>query len=208
MAQQVKDPALSLQGPRLLLWCGFEPQPGELAHAAGSAKKRKGFYAEAAILGITRPVMPDKVEHLTSKQPPIDLPEARSWPSATAMPARLACPLWGHLYRVWWTEPGISPAGGSGCGPPPPKRAALRNSQGEKPLGHLVPRLYLRRGLMSPGNTAERAARRGKARELSIGAWWLGKGAERQRRTEPPGPWPERRCFTCSDFRRMRKVEA
>ena len=100
--------------------CGFEPQPGELPHAAGSAKKKKkGFYAEAAILGITRPVMPDKVEHLTSKQPPIDLPEARSWPSATAMPARLACPLWGHLYRVWWTEPGIGPTGGSGCAPPP-----------------------------------------------------------------------------------------
>lgn len=94
------------------------------------------------------------------------------------------------------------------AGVPPPMRAALRNSQGEKPLCHLVPGLFLRRGLMSPGNTAERAARRGKARELSSGAWGLGKGAERQRRTEPPGPWPERRCFTCSNFRRMRKVEA
>ena len=39
MAQQVKDPALSLQQLGSLLWLGFNPW--EFHHAAGMAKKNK-----------------------------------------------------------------------------------------------------------------------------------------------------------------------
>ena len=41
MVQQVKDLALSLQPPPLLLWCGFNPWPWELPQAMGTAKKIK-----------------------------------------------------------------------------------------------------------------------------------------------------------------------
>ena len=40
MAQWVKDPALSWLWLWLLLWQGFNPDPGTL-HAAGAAKKKK-----------------------------------------------------------------------------------------------------------------------------------------------------------------------
>ena len=40
-AQWVKDLALSLQRLGSLLWCGFEPWPGNFPHGAGAAKKKK-----------------------------------------------------------------------------------------------------------------------------------------------------------------------
>ena len=39
MAQKIKDPALSQQKLRSLLWLGFYPLPGELLHAKGATKK-------------------------------------------------------------------------------------------------------------------------------------------------------------------------
>lgn len=38
VAQQAKDPALSLPWLGLLLWYGFDPRPGELLYAVGMAK--------------------------------------------------------------------------------------------------------------------------------------------------------------------------
>ena len=41
VVQKVKDPLFSLQWLGVLLWCRFNPWPGELLHAADVAKKRK-----------------------------------------------------------------------------------------------------------------------------------------------------------------------
>ena len=43
MAQQVKDPALSLLFLVSLVWCGFDPWPGELLHASGTVKKKISY---------------------------------------------------------------------------------------------------------------------------------------------------------------------
>ena len=40
VAQPVKDPALSALWFESLLWCGFDPWPGELLHAMGAAKDK------------------------------------------------------------------------------------------------------------------------------------------------------------------------
>ena len=41
MAQQVKDWALSVQWLGWLLWCRFDPWPGEISHAMDMVKKKK-----------------------------------------------------------------------------------------------------------------------------------------------------------------------
>ena len=43
MAEQIKDPALSMLWLRLLLWLRFDPPSGELLHAVGAAKKKTYF---------------------------------------------------------------------------------------------------------------------------------------------------------------------
>ena len=42
-AQQVKDPTLAWQGLKSLLWCGFDPWPGNfhMPHTAKKEKKKK-----------------------------------------------------------------------------------------------------------------------------------------------------------------------
>ena len=41
VVQWGKDPALSLQWPRSLLWYGFDPWPQECPHAVGTANNKK-----------------------------------------------------------------------------------------------------------------------------------------------------------------------
>ena len=41
MAQQVKDPALSLPWLRMLLWCGFDSWPGNFCIMQAQTKKKK-----------------------------------------------------------------------------------------------------------------------------------------------------------------------
>ena len=54
MAQQSKDPVLPLQWLRLLLWHGFTPWPGKLAHAVGVVKKEKKHSVESKCLQFSR----------------------------------------------------------------------------------------------------------------------------------------------------------
>ena len=42
MVQRVKDPALPLLWYTSQLWFGFDPWPGELPYATGTAKKERG----------------------------------------------------------------------------------------------------------------------------------------------------------------------
>ena len=51
MAQQVKDPVLSLQWLGSVLWLGLDPWPMEIPHATGVAKKQNKPTKQAKSLG-------------------------------------------------------------------------------------------------------------------------------------------------------------
>ena len=73
MAQQVKDSVLSLQQLGLLLWCGFDPWPGNshVPQAQPKRKKKKKTGVLWTLMGVMA-IEPKRLKSLASGN--IDLP--------------------------------------------------------------------------------------------------------------------------------------
>ena len=56
MVQQVKDSALSLQQLRSLLWCGFDPSPGNF-YAMGVAKRNAHMKEIKSYINVTADII-------------------------------------------------------------------------------------------------------------------------------------------------------